>query len=90
MITGKDKGKTGKILRAFPKRNQVLISGVNIKKRHQKARRANEKGQVIDLASPIHVSNVMIFDDNKRGRIGKQSSGEKYIRIHKKTGKVIS
>ena len=89
VITGKDKGKTGKIVRAYPAKSLVLITGVNIKKRHQKARQSGQKGQVIDLASPIHVSNVMIVDDGKRGRVGMRMSGEKYQRFHKKSGKTI-
>lgn len=89
MITGKDKGKTGKISRAFPKKNLVLIAGVNVKKRHQKARRSGQKGQVLDLASPIHISNVMIVEEGKRGRVGMRLAGEKYQRFHKKTGRTI-
>lgn len=89
MITGKDKGKTGKIARAFPAKDMVLISGVNIKKKHQRANKTTQKGQILDVASPIHISNVMIVDDGKRGRIGKRLSGEKYIRFNKKTGKAV-
>ena len=90
MITGKDKGATGKIARAFPRADKVLITGINIKKKHQRATKAGQKGQVIELSSPIHVSNVMIVDDsNKRGRVGKKLSGDKYVRINKKTGKAI-
>ena len=90
MITGKDKGKTGKVARAFPRKDMILISGINVKKRHQKSKSANQKGQVIDVASPIHVSNVMITDDgSKRARVGKQGQGDKKVRINKKTGKTI-
>ncbi|HZS43318.1 MAG TPA: 50S ribosomal protein L24 [Candidatus Paceibacterota bacterium] len=90
VITGKDKGTTGKVAKAFPARNLVLISGVNIKKRHQKSKRADQKGQVVEVSSPIHVSNVMVVDDNgKRGRVGKKLVGESYVRVHKKSGKTI-
>jgi large subunit ribosomal protein L24 len=89
IISGKDKGKIGKITRAFPNRDQVLISGMNVKKRHQRSTKAGQKGQMIDLASPIHVSNVMIVEDNKRGRVGKKLVGDKYVRVHKKTGKTL-
>lgn len=58
VTTGKDKGKSGTIVKALPKYDQVLIDGVNMKKKHQKARRQGEKGKVIEVASPIHVSNV--------------------------------
>ncbi len=58
VLIGKDKGKTGKVTKAFPKDNMVLIEGLNLKKRHQRARKQGAKGQVVDMAAPIHVSNV--------------------------------
>jgi large subunit ribosomal protein L24 len=58
VISGKEKGKKGKVLRALPRQNKVLIEGLNMVKRHQRPRRANEKGQTISVAMPIHVSNV--------------------------------
>ena len=58
VIAGKDKGATGTILQAFPKRDMVLIEGVNVVKRHQKARKGTKKGQILDKSMPIHVSNV--------------------------------
>jgi len=62
VIAGKDKGKTGKIDRSLPKENKVIISGINLLKRHQKAKRSDQKGQIVDKAMPIHVSNVMLAD----------------------------
>jgi len=58
VITGKDKGKTGLVLRAFPKDFAVLIEGINKKKLHQKPKRKNEKGKIIEQATPVDVSNV--------------------------------
>ncbi|MES2409460.1 MAG: 50S ribosomal protein L24 [Patescibacteria group bacterium] len=58
VITGKDKGKTGSVERVFPKKDLVLVSGVNVVKRHQKARKSAGKGQIVDKAMPIHISNV--------------------------------
>lgn len=58
VITGKDKGKTGKVLKSFPKESKVVVEGVNIKKRHEKAKNQGKKGQVVDTAHPIHVSNL--------------------------------
>ncbi len=58
VLIGKDKGKTGKVVRSFPKDDMVLIDGINLKKRHQRARKQGAKGQVVDMAAPIHVSNV--------------------------------
>ena len=58
VLTGKDKGKTGTVVKALPKENKVVISGVNVLKVHQKPRKGGEKGQIIDKTMPIHVSNV--------------------------------
>jgi len=58
VLTGKDKGKTGSVLKAFPKENKIVVSGVNVLKKSQKPRKSNEKGQIIDKTMPIHVSNV--------------------------------
>jgi large subunit ribosomal protein L24 len=58
VITGKDKSKSGVVLRAFPKLDMVLIEGINKKKLHKKPRKGGEKGKIIEQAAPIHVSNV--------------------------------
>ncbi len=89
VIAGKDKGKTGKVLVAFPAKNAVLVEGINISKKHQRAKKSGAKGQVIDKTMPINVSNVMINDNGKRARVGKKFIGDKFVRINKKTGKEI-
>jgi len=89
VIAGKDKGKTGKIVRAFPKKNSVIVEGINIHKKHQRARKSNSKGQIIEMAMPINASNVTVSDGGKRARIGKKLIGGKFVRINKKTGKEI-
>lgn len=58
VLTGKDKGKTGSVVKALPKENKVIVSGVNVLKVHQKPRKSGEKGQIIDKTMPINVSNV--------------------------------
>ena len=58
MIAGKDKGASGTIHRAFPKKNLIVVEGVGKVKRHQKARRGGQKGQILEKSMPIHVSNV--------------------------------
>lgn len=60
VLAGKDKGKVGKILRAFPKEDAVLVEGVNVKKVHERAKKTGAKGAVIEKNFPIHVSNVKI------------------------------
>lgn len=59
VISGKDKGKSGAVVRAFPKDEKVLVEGVNIKKLHKRPRKQGEKGRIVEQATPIHVSNVV-------------------------------
>ena len=58
VLAGKDKGKKGKVVRAIPKKNKVIIEGINMTKKHQKPRKSGEKGTMLSIAMPIHVSNV--------------------------------
>jgi len=58
VLSGKDKGKTGTILKAFPKRESVVVEGVNVVKRHRRATRSNQKGQIVERPMPLHVSNI--------------------------------
>jgi large subunit ribosomal protein L24 len=60
VITGKDKGKSGKILKAFPRENKVLVEGVNPKKVHERAKKSGTKGTIVEKFFPIHASNVKI------------------------------
>lgn len=91
MISGADKGKTGKVVVAFPTSGKVLIEGVNVKKRHQRKSRENQKGQIIEKALPIGVSKVMIVEPStgKRTRIGSKLIGGKKVRISVRSGKEI-
>jgi large subunit ribosomal protein L24 len=68
ILTGKDKGKTGKVLKAFPKENKVLVEGVNIYKKHERARKEGQKGQVVERATPIQASNVMNVENLKKNK----------------------
>jgi len=89
VIAGKDKGKIAKVVRAFPKDDLVIVEGVNMKKKHERARKANSKGQIVEKAMPIHVSNVMLLEGKKGVRVGKKMIDKKSVRISKKTGKEI-
>lgn len=89
VISGKDRGTTGKVLDVFIKRDSVLVEKVNIKKKHQKPRKSNQKGQIVDIAMPIHVSNVQLVEGGKKVRTSFKQTGDKKVRISKKTGKEI-
>ncbi len=58
VITGRDKGKKGKIVRVLPSDNKVVVDGINMMKKHQRPRKSDEKGQMINMSMPIHASNV--------------------------------
>jgi large subunit ribosomal protein L24 len=90
VITGKDKGKKGKVLKAIPKDNRVIVEGVNMQTKHQKQTRT-VKAEIKHQEGPIHVSNVMYYDKkaNAPTRIGYTVENGKKVRISKKTGAVI-
>ena len=92
VISGKDKGKKGRVIAAFPRENKVLVEGVNMVKRHTKPSVQNPQGGIITKEAPIHVSNVMIIDP-KTGqptRIGhKILNNGKKVRVAIKSGEVL-
>ena len=95
VIAGKDKGAKGKVIKAFPTRNRVLVEGVNRVKKHT-AQSANERGAssggIVTQEALVHVSNVMVVDsDGKPARVGYRLDDEtgKRVRISKRNGKDI-
>jgi large subunit ribosomal protein L24 len=89
VITGKDKGKIGKVIKALPAENKVIVEGVNIQTRHMKARQ-EVPASIMKIEGPIDVSNVMLLDKNKIPvRVGYKIEGGKKVRVAKKTGTVI-
>ena len=86
VITGKDKGKTGKVLDVFPKDNKVLVDGVNIVTKHKKARKQNEKSEIVKKTAPIEVSNVMVVCGTcgKATRVAHKEINGKKVRVCKK------
>ncbi|WP_373721681.1 50S ribosomal protein L24 [Bacteroides heparinolyticus] len=90
VITGKDKGKKGKVLKAMPKENRVIVEGVNIQTKHQRQTRT-VRAEIKHQEGPIHVSNVMYFD-SKAGaptRLGVKIDGTEKVRVSKKSGEII-
>ena len=91
VVAGKDKGTVGEVIAAFPRVNKVVVEGVNIAKKHEKPNATNEDGGIVSKEMPIHVSNVMLYDNKAkaRSRIGfKEEKGEK-VRVYKKSGQVV-
>ena len=89
VIAGKDKGKSGKVLRAIPKESSVIVEGLNLRKKHQKSRQQDKKGQVIEFSVPLHISNVSLVEAGKPVRVAKKVVGGKKERVSTKTGKTI-
>ena len=91
VISGKDKGKQGVILEAFPKKSRVLVEGVNIVKKHSKPSQANPQGGIISQEAPIHVSNVMPLDPKTSTptRVGYSVVEGKKVRVAKKSGEIL-
>ena len=90
VISGKDKGTTGKVLKAMPKENRVIVEGVNVQTKHQKQTRT-EKAEIRHVEGPINVSNVALYDNKSKEiiKIGYEVRDGKKVRINRKTGNVI-
>ncbi len=90
-MKGKDAGKKGKVLSVFVKENRVLVEGLNMKKRHVKAKNKSEKGQTVEVAYPVSRSNVSLLDpkSNKPTRLGSKMVAGKKVRIAKKSGQEV-
>ena len=89
VISGKDRGKTGRVLRVDPKSERVFVEGLNIVKRHQRPRPGStDPGGVIEKEGAIHISNVMLIDpqDSKPTRVGIVREDGKRFRVAKRTG----
>ena len=95
VISGKDRGKGGTVLRAFPKNNKVLIEGINLVTRHQKSNQRGQQGQILKRAMPIDASNVAVKDKKtgKPVRVGYKTEGEgdtlEKIRVAQQSGEKI-
>ena len=89
IITGKDKGKTGKVVSIDMKNNTVKVEGCNMQTKHAKPSQTNPQGGIISQEGAIHVSNVMLVVDGQTTRVGFEVKDGKKVRVAKKTGKVI-
>jgi len=91
VIKGKDRGKTGKVLKVFPKKNKVLVEGVNIFKKHIKPRRQGEKGEIVEVTRPMSIANVMLVCSqcNKAIRVGFRFKDKEKVRYCRKCGQNI-
>ena len=92
VISGKDKGKTGTILRVLPAEGRVVIDGIGMVKKHNRRSGRGQSGSITERPRPIDASNVMFVDPktNKGTRIGRKAEGGKLVRVAKKSGTTLS
>ena len=90
VLKGKDRGKDGVVMRVLPKDGKVIVEGVNVVKKHQKATRATMQAGIIDKDMPIDASNVAILSRGKPSRIGYRIEDGKKVRVALKTGEVLA
>ena len=92
ILTGKDKGKKGKVIRVIPEKNAVIVEQANIVKKHQKPTQKNPTGGITDIEAPINISNVSLLDGKTgkgtRFRISEDKNGTK-VRVAVKSGTVF-
>jgi large subunit ribosomal protein L24 len=90
VITGRDKGKTGEVLRVFPADNRALVQGVNTVKRHTKPR-PGQTGGIVEKENPIHASNIALVDpkDKKATRVGYKTIDGRKVRFALRSGEII-
>jgi len=90
VLTGKDKGRTGQVLKVLPTENRVVVQGVNMVQRHTRPTQADPQGGIKHKEASLHLSNVAIVDANgKATRVGFKVDGDKKVRFAKSTGDVI-
>ena len=91
VLSGKDKGKTGEVTKAFPKDGKVIVSGVNVSTRHRKPSQVNPQGGLERVEAPLHVSKVAIATaDGKPSRVRFEVKDGKKVRVAVKTGETIN
>jgi len=90
VVSGKDKGKKGEVLKVFPRANRVVVDGVAVAKRHLRSTGANQSGRIVERPLPVHASNVMLLDPEKKvaTRVGRAMQDGRLVRMTK-TGKVV-
>jgi len=76
ILSGDDKGKTGKVVKAFPAKNQIVVEGVNVINKHERARKQGQKGQVVQIAMPFNASKAKNADEAKGAKVVKAKKAE--------------
>ncbi|KQW71300.1 50S ribosomal protein L24 [Phenylobacterium sp. Root77] len=91
VLTGKDKGRQGAVLRVLPKEDRVVVEGLNMVQRHTRPTQTDPQGGIKNKEAALHISNVAIVDSKgKPTRVGFRVEGDKKVRVAKTTGEVIN
>ncbi len=91
VLTGKDKGRQGNVLKVLPKESRVVVEGLNMVQRHTRPSQGDPQGGIKNKEAALHVSNVAIVDSKgKPTRVGFRVEGDKKVRVAKTTGEVIN
>ena len=91
ILTGRDKGRQGEVLRVFPKEERLIVQGLNLVKRHTRPTQTDPQGGIKTKEAPLHISNVAFVDsDGRPTRVGFRMEGDKKVRFAKKSGEVIN
>ena len=91
VLTGKDKGRQGAVLRVLPKEDRVVVEGLNLVQRHTRPTQSDPQGGIKSKEAALHISNVAIVDSKgKPTRVGFRVEGDKKVRVAKTTGEVIN
>jgi large subunit ribosomal protein L24 len=91
VLTGKDKGRQGSVLKVLPKESRVVVEGLNMVQRHTRPSQGDPQGGIKNKEAPLHVSNVALVDSKgKATRVGFRMEGDKKVRFAKTTGEVVN
>jgi large subunit ribosomal protein L24 len=91
VLTGKDKGRQGSVLKVLPKESRVVVEGLNMVQRHTRPSQGDPQGGIKNKEAPLHVSNVAVVDSKgKPTRVGFRMDGDKKVRFAKTTGEVVN
>jgi large subunit ribosomal protein L24 len=91
VLTGKDKGRQGSVLKVLPKESRVVVEGLNMVQRHTRPSQGDPQGGIKNKEAPLHVSNVAVVDSKgKPTRVGFRMEGDKKVRFAKTTGEVVN
>jgi large subunit ribosomal protein L24 len=91
ITSGKDRGRKGKVLEASPKESRILVEGINLRKKHQRPKKSGEKGQIVEMPGPIHISDIKLICPKcgKATKVGYKVFNKNKVRVCKKCGQEI-